>query len=207
MESLRSFAMKIQKRNLLIFNDSVYFFLIGIVISLIVVYFSVRFISNYIVNTMKDAAYKSLAVVEDYTNPEIISKHINNTETKTFTLLPLSNEYWIGQGFIEGTLYYIFRVKEETSKQGYIIAPVTNSKLIYNGKNTVEVVKQDITLNYKSKVDGQIKKQNIEEYHYVFYLSDTKIKDYGVIKERISYNSAAVSFPMFIPFWFPLFVK
>ncbi len=207
MESLRSFAMKIQKRNLLIFNDSVYFFLIGIVISLIVVYFSVRFISNYIVNTMKDAAYKSLAVVEDYTNPEIISKHINNTETKTFTLLPLSNEYWIGQGFIEGTLYYIFRVKEETSKQGYEIAPIVNSKLVYDNKNTVEVIKQNITIKYKSKVDGQIKTQDIEEYHYIFHVSNKKIKDYGVIEERIIYSNTTAFFPMFIPSWFPLFVR
>lgn len=185
------------------FDDSVYLFLIGAITLVAIVYFSVKFVSNYIVNTMTDATYKSLAVIEDYTNPEIISKHINNTETKTFNLLSLDNEHWIGQGFIEGTLYYIFQVSE----QGYEIAPIVNSKLVYDNKNTVEVIKQNITIKYKSKVDGQIKTQDIEEYHYIFHLSNEKIKDYGVIEERIIYSNTTAFFPMFIPSWFPFFVR
>lgn len=158
-------------------------------------------------NILSDATHKSLAVIEDFTNPQVVSEHVNSTETKVFILNPVDNEHLIGKGFINGVLYYIFQVNEKTSPQGYEVASVADSQVVYDGKNTVEVTKESITQKYKSKVDGQIKENNIERYHYVFHLSDNKIKDYGVIKENIMAYNTAVPISNFFPLFIPMFFK
>ncbi|SFE02231.1 hypothetical protein SAMN04324257_00233 [Thermoanaerobacter thermohydrosulfuricus] len=115
----------------------------------------------------------------------------------------IDNNYYIGKGFIDGDLYYIFQVKEETDKRGYETAPVINSEFIYDGKNIVEVTKINITQKYRSRVNNQIETREIDKYHYVFHLLDNKVKDYGVIEQKVEHYgySSTFFFPIFIPFY------
>lgn len=144
---------------------------------------------------------KITAAVENIKNPQILSENIDSVQTKTFTLLNIDSDYYLGKGFIEGELYYIFQIKEQVSEKGYEAAPVSSSKLVYDGENIVEVTKVNITQKYKT-VDNQVKTREIVKYYYIFHVPNNRVKDYGVIQEKIEYygNNSMFFFPVFIPF-------
>ncbi|NNG67554.1 hypothetical protein [Caldanaerobacter subterraneus] len=181
-------------------EDKVFVFLAFLLFMILVLIF-LKLASSLFLGIKSNLDSKISVIIEDIQNPQIISQHVNNIETKTFTLIS-TDDYYIGKGFIDGVLYYIFEVKEETNGKEYKVAPVADCELIYDGKNIVEVTKANITQKYKSRIDNQVKAQEITKYHYVFHLSNNKIKDYGVIQEKVEYyvNSTNFFFPMFIPF-------
>jgi len=144
-----------------------------------------------------DLMIKMAAAREDIENPIVISERVNNSETKIFTLVKIDNNYYIGQGFIDGELYYIFRVKEEASKPGYVAAPVYDSEFVYDGKNIVEVTRSNVTQKYRSRVNNKIETMEVDKNHYVFHVPNNQIKDYGVIQQKV--DRYTIFFPLFIP--------
>ncbi|MEQ6359456.1 hypothetical protein V7D15_07065 [Thermoanaerobacter thermohydrosulfuricus] len=173
-----------------------------VLLFILLIILTFKFVNYQSSKLISDLGNKIDGAVEDLQNPKIISQHVNNVETKTFTLIS-TDGYCIGKGFIDGTLYYIFQIKEETNKKGYETAPVADSEFVYDGKNIVEVTRTSITQKYKSRVDNKVKTEEIDKYHYVFHVSNNNVKDYGVIQEKVEYYgySSVSFFPIFIPFF------
>jgi len=171
-------------------------FFIAVVIFGVVISYS----THLVLSTRAELTDKLIALEEDIVDPQILSESTDNVERKTFTLLNLDNNYYIGQGFINGKLYYIFRVKEKTTERGYEAVPVSDSKFVYDGKNIVEVTKTNITQKYRARVDNQVKTREISKNHYVFHVPNSQIKDYGVIQQEVDRYSSMFFFPIVIPF-------
>jgi len=157
-----------------------------VVISVLVVF---TFLSAYILfhfsqkTLAKDMLKNMWLIGKDIEDPQIVSEHIKQQNTKVFKLISIDG-YYIGKGFIKGNLYYIFQVLEEKSDKGYETAPINASEFVYDGKNIVEVTETDVEQKHKSRISGKIDNWNITEYHYVFHVPpENKIKDYGVIEE------------------------
>lgn len=128
----------------------------------------------------------------------IISQHINNQSTKTYNLIN-TDDYYLAKGFIDDKMYYIFEAQGIESDKGYLTALVSDSDIVYDNKNYVQITKINVTQTYKLNILGIKRTRTIERYHYTFHIPNDKIKDYGVIKEKTESNTTIL--PFFIPIY------
>lgn len=129
---------------------------------------------------------------------ENISQHVNSQSTNTYKLIN-TDDYYLAKGFIDGKMYYIFEAQGIESDKGYLTALVSDSDIVYDNKNYVQITKINVTQTYKLNILGIKRTRTIERYHYTFHIPNDKIKDYGVIKEKTESNTTIL--PFFIPIY------
>ncbi|AFK94284.1 MULTISPECIES: hypothetical protein [Thermoanaerobacterium] len=140
----------------------------------------------------------SFSLFSLFSGENIISQHINNQSTKTYNLIN-TDDYYLAKGFIDNKMYYIFEAQGIESDKGYLTALVSDSDIVYDNKNYVQITKINVTQTYKLNILGIKRTRTIERYHYTFHIPNDKIKDYGVIKEKTESNTTIL--PFFIPIY------
>jgi hypothetical protein len=130
-----------------------------------------------------------------------ISQHVNSQSINTYKLIN-TDDYYLAKGFIDGKMYYIFEAQGIKSDRGYTTALVSDSDIIYDNKNYVQITKINVTQTYKLNILGIKGNRTIEKYHYTFHIPNNKIKDYGIIKEEKSETNTVI-----LPFFMPIYTR
>jgi len=124
------------------------------------------------------------------------SSELLHKEEQSFDLVQVDG-YFLGRGFIDGESVYIFQTENNNVLSNLYILPVSNTIVITNSNSNRLLVSRQ---TYKDTQFNQKKrkletKENIQIKNTI-YLTNSNIKDYGVIQQKAN-NTIT-----FVPFFF-----